>query len=79
MMPKHIGVAADHGESELKEYRVRMLREVGYEVTNFGDRHHTRDDDYPDFGVPLCDAAAGGKRFPRRLAKIAVLEHPETK
>jgi hypothetical protein len=61
MMPKHIEVAADHGGSELKEYLVRMLREVGYEVTDLGDHHPTLDDDYPDFVVPLGRAVAGGE------------------
>jgi ribose 5-phosphate isomerase B len=61
MMPKHIGVAADHGGFELKEYLVRMLRQVGYEVTDFGDHHSTGDDDYPDFVVPLAGAVAGGE------------------
>jgi ribose 5-phosphate isomerase RpiB len=35
--PKLIGVAADHGGYELKEYLVRMLRETGHEVIDFGD------------------------------------------
>jgi len=29
MPPKHIGVAADHGGFELKEYLVGMLSELG--------------------------------------------------
>jgi len=61
MMPKHIGVAADHGGFELKEYLVRMLREVGYEVTDLGDLQYTLDDDYPDFVVPLARTVAGGE------------------
>ena len=34
---KPIGIAADHGGYELKEYLVRMLRDAGHEVIDFGD------------------------------------------
>ena len=33
-----VGIAADHGGYELKEYLARRLREAGHEVTGFGDR-----------------------------------------
>jgi len=59
--PKLIGIAADHGGYELKEYLVRMLREVGHEVNDFGDQQPTVDDDYPDFVVPLARAIACGE------------------
>ena len=58
---KLIGVAADHGGYELKEYLVAKLREAGYEVVDFGDRRPEPDDDYPDFVVPLARAVAGGE------------------
>jgi ribose 5-phosphate isomerase B len=58
--PKLIGIAADHGGFELKEYLAGMLREAGYEVNDFGDRQSKVDDDYPDFVVPLARAVAGG-------------------
>jgi ribose 5-phosphate isomerase B len=35
--PKRIGVAADHGGFELKEYLAGMLREADDEVVDFGD------------------------------------------
>jgi ribose 5-phosphate isomerase B len=57
---KRIGVAADHGGFELKGYLVRMLREAGYGVIDFGDGQPTSDDDYPDFVVPLARAVARG-------------------
>ena len=57
---KCIGVAADHGGFELKEYLVGRLREAGYEVVDFGDRQSKCDDDFPDFVVPLARAVAGG-------------------
>jgi len=58
--PKHIGVAADHGGFELKEYLVKRLREVGCKVTEFGNRQPRPDDDYPDSVIPLARAVAGG-------------------
>ena len=58
---KRVGVATDHGGFELKGYLVRMLREAGYEVIDFGDGQPTSDDDYPDFVVPLARAVARGK------------------
>jgi len=59
--PKPIGVAADHGGFELKEYLAAMLREADYEVIDFGDGKPKPDDDYPDFVVPLARAVAGGE------------------
>jgi len=40
--PKRIGVAADHGGFELKEYISRMLREAHYEMVDFGDNSRSR-------------------------------------
>ena len=59
--PERIGVAADHGGFELKEYLAGMLREAHYEVVDFGDGQPKPDDDYPDFVVPLARAVACGK------------------
>jgi len=58
---KRIGVAADHGGFEAKEYLVGMLREADYEVVDFGDSQPRPDDDYPDFVVPLARAVARGE------------------
>ena len=58
---KLIGIAADHGGYELKEYLVRMLRATGHDVIDFGDRIPKVEDDYPDFVVPLARAVAGGE------------------
>jgi ribose 5-phosphate isomerase B len=55
-----IGIAADHGGYELKEYLAGQLREAGHEVIDFGDRRSKPEDDYPDFVVPLARAVAGG-------------------
>lgn len=58
--PKHIGVAADHGGFELKEYLVDRLHQAGYKVTEFGNSQLNSDDDYPDSVIPLARAVAGG-------------------
>lgn len=58
---KVVGIAADHGGHELKEYLADMLRNAGAEVIDFGDRHLVPEDDYPDFVVPLAHAVAAGR------------------
>jgi ribose 5-phosphate isomerase B len=57
---KRVGIAADHGGFELKEFLAGKLREAGFEVTDFGDRELKSDDDYPDFIIPLARAVAAG-------------------
>jgi ribose 5-phosphate isomerase B len=59
--PERVGIASDHGGYELKKYLLRMLREAGHEVIEFGDRQPNLDDDYPDFVAPLARAVAGGE------------------
>jgi ribose 5-phosphate isomerase B len=58
--PKRVGIAADHGGYELKEYLAGKLREAGHKVVDFGDGRPKEDDDYPDFIVPLARAVAAG-------------------
>jgi len=55
-----LGIAADHGGFELKEYLAGKMREAGHEVTDFGDGEPSEDDDYPDFIVPLARAVSSG-------------------
>jgi ribose 5-phosphate isomerase B len=55
-----LGIAADHGGYELKEFLAGKMREAGHEVVDFGDRKPNQDDDYPDFIVPLARAVARG-------------------
>jgi ribose 5-phosphate isomerase B len=59
--PRRIGIAADHGGFELKQYLAEMLREAHYEVRDFGDSQLRSADDYPDFIVPLARAVAHGE------------------
>jgi ribose 5-phosphate isomerase B len=58
--PKLIGIAADHGGFELKEFLAGRLREAGHHVIDFGDGQPKVDDDYPDFIVPLARAVSSG-------------------
>jgi ribose 5-phosphate isomerase B len=58
---QRVGIAADHGGFELKEYLVKMLRGAGHEVNDFGDGQLKSDDDYPDFIIPLARAVAASK------------------
>jgi ribose 5-phosphate isomerase B len=55
-----IGVAADHGGFELKEFLAGKLREAGFKVIDFGDHKFSPNDDYPDFIIPLARAVAAG-------------------
>jgi ribose 5-phosphate isomerase B len=58
--PEVVGIAADHGGYELKEFLVGRLRDAGHEVIDFGDGKPNEDDDYPDFIVPLARAISSG-------------------
>jgi ribose 5-phosphate isomerase B len=55
-----IGVATDHGGFALTQYLAAQLRESGYEVIEFGDWDANRNDDYPDYVIPLAEAVASG-------------------
>ncbi len=59
--PKCIGIAADHGGFESKQYLDGMLRAAHYEVVDYGDSQPKPDDDYPDFVIPLARAVARGE------------------
>jgi len=56
-----IGIAADHGGFELKVQLIADLKNVGYEVKDFGAYELVTGDDYPDFVVPLARAVAKGE------------------
>ena len=56
VLPRRIGVAADHGGFDLKEHLVKKLHDEGFEVVDFGNNQLIQDDDYPDFVVPLAKA-----------------------
>jgi ribose 5-phosphate isomerase B len=59
-MLQRIGLAADHGGFELMQDLAGKLRETGYDVVEFRDRHPDQNDDYPDFVIPLAEAVGRG-------------------
>lgn len=61
MTTNRVGIAADHGGFELKNYLIEILRKSGYDVADFGAHQAQPDDDYPDFVIPLARAVARGK------------------
>ena len=56
-----IGFATDHGGYVLKEPILKMLRDSGHEVRDFGAYSLNPADDYPDFVIPLAQAVARGE------------------
>jgi ribose 5-phosphate isomerase B len=60
-IPKRIGVASDHGGFELKERLVKLLNASGYQVIDFGNKELVKEDDYPDYVVPMAKAVALGE------------------
>ena len=56
----HIGIAADHGGYELKQFLFTELQSAGHTLIDFGNHKLELEDDYPDFVVPLAHAIASG-------------------
>ncbi len=56
-----IGIAADHGGFDLKEYLKNRLHASGYEIEDFGAETFDKNDDYPDRILPLAFALSDGK------------------
>jgi RpiB/LacA/LacB family sugar-phosphate isomerase len=55
-----VGIAADHGGFEMKQKIYILLNAKGHKVVDFGNLQYDRDDDYPDFAIPLARAVADG-------------------
>ena len=55
-----LGIAADHGGFDLKQDLAARLRAAGHDVVDFGPDELCREDDYPDFVIPLAQAVAAG-------------------
>lgn len=51
---QNILIASDHAGFELKQELIPFLRDMGYEVKDFGATEFNADDDYPDFIGPLA-------------------------
>ena len=56
-----IGIAADHGGFELKEILHTYLLSLNYEVIDFGAFELNKEDDFPDFIIPLSNAVASNQ------------------
>ena len=55
-----VGIAADHGGYEMRQKIYILLCARGHQVVDFGTLSYDRDDDYPDFAIPLARAVASG-------------------
>lgn len=53
-----IGICADHAGFELKETIKDFLVKQGYQLKDFGAFAENKEDDYPDFVIPLAKAVA---------------------
>jgi ribose 5-phosphate isomerase B len=53
-----IGFAADHGGLELKKQLIKDFENQDLEIIDFGAKEFRKDDDYPDFVVPLAEAVS---------------------
>ncbi len=53
-----VGIAADHGGFSLKEEMRVALESAGHTVVDFGAYEMRKEDDYPDFVIPLAHAVA---------------------
>lgn len=55
-----VGLAADHGGFELKQWLADRIRKAGFEVEDYGAHRHDAQDDYPDFVIPLARGLGRG-------------------
>lgn len=53
-----IYIASDHAGFELKEKLKIFLKELGYEIEDFGNFVYDENDDYPDFVRQVADVVA---------------------
>ncbi len=79
--PNPIGISADHGGFELKQFLTDKLRAAGHEVVDFGDRELKPNDGYPDFvvavaggmverGVAICGSGVGATVAANKVAGV---------
>ena len=61
MTTKKIGISADHGGFELKEHLKKVLSEEGFDVMDFGNYQLAKEDDYPDYVIPMAKAVSRGE------------------
>lgn len=51
-----VHIATDHAAFDLKQYLVKELTALGYEVVDHGADHYDAQDDYPTFVIPAAEA-----------------------
>ncbi len=55
-----IAIGADHGGYTLKDEIVKIIKDLGHEVEDFGC-HCDDSVDYPDYALPVAEKVAGGE------------------
>lgn len=58
---KKLYVSGDHAGFELKEKLKDFLERKGFEINDFGPLIYNKDDDYPDFVIPMARAVVKNK------------------
>ncbi|MDN5571174.1 MAG: ribose-5-phosphate isomerase [Propionibacteriaceae bacterium] len=53
-----VHIATDHAAFDLKQYLVKELTALGYEVVDHGAETYDASDDYPEFILPCAEAVA---------------------
>ena len=56
----NIAIASDHAGVDLKTQIIQLLKELQYEVSDFG-AHNRDSSDYPDYGIPVAESVSEGK------------------
>ena len=55
-----VAMGADHGGYSLKSDMVKVLEDLGHNVTDVGAHVYDADDDFPDFTAPVAKAVQTG-------------------
>jgi len=59
-MKMKVAIGADHGGYSLKSDMVKVLEDLGHDVTDVGAHVYDADDDFPDFTAPVAKAVQTG-------------------
>ena len=60
-MKTRIYISGDHAGFKLKEKLKKWLESKGYEIKDFGSHKYEKEDDYPDFVIPMARLVAKDK------------------
>ncbi len=58
-----IGIACDHGGFNIKGEIILRLTNLGYEIMDYGARVLDKNDDYPDYVIPLARGVSRGEVY----------------